>query len=538
MSTAVQDAGRQTAERLRGIMEAARQNQSARAALLVTHDPDVAISLSRQVAGELKIPLHVLSMASRRTLRPGAESFDTIKGPSADPVDVLGAANEASGSAIVLLQDMLRFVGDATGDPRARASLLQMLSASNRRAHLYLFTEPPEGEAHVPSFARTLLARVVMSLPRGPELLVAAREELAITAARTGKVIAAEVLEQWAARFAAELPGLSHAAARFAIQDVLSQGFDLDAAVRALAVRKAEHLQAQLAMQVLHAEADAPVGMDHYFEWLRVYQHVMCVTSPDRVKGAVLLGPPGTGKTRLGAYTAHFLGVAAVWFRFGALLGMYVGQSEAAAERAFSVLDALGTSVDSRPDSHGATSAPKHKGGVVVVLDELEKTIGRADNDGGVTMRIIARMLTWMSESQAPNMMLATANDLESMGELADIITRRGRLDRIFFVDVPNRRGRQALFQRLLPPPGAKEEMEFEELAARSERFSGADIEGVVRDARAEAGAAKRKVTMPDLLEQIRRHRVRALASYERFNRVRQWARMNAEMAGPGEEAE
>jgi hypothetical protein len=157
------------------------------------------------------------------------------------------------------------------------------------------------------------------------------------------------ILAQWAARFAAELPGLSHAAARFAIQDVLSQSFDLDAAVRTLALRKAEHLQAQLAMQVLHAEAVAPVGMDFYFEWLRVYRHLMCVAGPDRVKGAVLLGPPGTGKTRLGAYTAHFLGVAAVWFRFGALLGMYVGQSEAAAERAFSVLDALGTSFDAAP---------------------------------------------------------------------------------------------------------------------------------------------------------------------------------------------
>jgi hypothetical protein len=34
------------------------------------------------------------------------------------------------------------------------------------------------------------------------------------------------------------------------------------------------------------------------------------------------------------------------------------------------------------------------------------------------------------------------------------------------------------------------------------------------------------------VLEQIRRHRVRALATYERFSRVREWARMNAEMAG------
>jgi SpoVK/Ycf46/Vps4 family AAA+-type ATPase len=109
-------------------------------------------------------------------------------------------------------------------------------------------------------------------------------------------------------------------------------------------------------------------------------------------------------------------------------------------------------------------------------------------------------------------MILATANDLESMGELADIITRRGRLDRIFFVDVPNRRGRKALFERLLPPTASKEKINFDELAERSERFSGADIEGVVRDARAEATAAKRNMAMPELLEQVRRHRVRLLS--------------------------
>jgi len=278
---------------------------------------------------------------------------------------------------------------------------------------------------------------------------------------------------------------------------------------------------------VLQSAADAPVGMERFYEWLRVYGHQMCVPGPDRVKGAVLLGPPGTGKTKLGAYTAHHLGVPGVWFRFGALLGMYVGQSEAAAERAFSVLDAL-----------GANSEAGHERGVVIVLDELEKTIGRSDNDGGVSMRVTARMLTWMSESRAPNMMLATANDLESMGELADIITRRGRLDRIFFVDVPNRRGRRTLIERLLSGVETGGTVDLDELANRSERFSGADIEGVVRDARAEARDAKRGVTMADLCEQIRRGRVRVLARYERFNRVREWARLNAEMAGADDENE
>jgi hypothetical protein len=508
------------------ILDAAQQNQTARGTVLVSHDPDSALSAAREVGRAHGVPVYALSMASRQVLRPGATAFDPVAGPAADPVDVLRAGGDAPGAALVLFKDMLRFVGDANGDPRARAVLLQLLSADNRRPHLYAFCEPPDGEAHIPSFARALLARVVLALPRGAELLAVTREELAIAAARFGKALAPEALGQWAQRLASELPGLSHAAARFALQDALSQGFDLEQAGGALADRKAAHLQAQLAMQVLRASGEPPVGMDNYYRWVRMYRDQMCVPGADRVKGAVLLGPPGTGKTRLGAYTAHLLGVPAVWFRFGALLGMYVGQSEATAERAFAVLDALGTGPDSA-----------HERGVVVILDEIEKTVTRGDNDGGVSMRVTARLLTWMSESTAPNMILATANDLQSMGDLADIITRRGRLDRVFFVDVPHREGRRLLFERLLTRSGAREGCECLDLAERSDRFSGADIEAVIRDACAEARAEHQAVAMGHVVRQIERNRVRVLGQYERFNRLREWAQLNAEMAGGHEGA-
>ena len=514
----------ETCEHLGRIVEAARQNQTARGAVLLTHDPDSALMSVREMGRVHAVPIYAMSMAGRQLLRPGARAFDQVAGPAADPVDVLRAGGEANGPALVLFKDMLRFVSDTMGDPRARAFLWQMLSAENRKPHTYVFCEPPEGEAHLPAFARTLLSRVVMPLPRGQELVALTKEELAIASARWGKALEGETLTRWAHRLAAELPGLTQSAARFALQDALSHGFDLEGAVRALADRKAAQLQAQLAMQVLRPVSEPPVGMDHYYRWLRLYQHLMCVPGPERVKGAVLIGPPGTGKTRLGAYTAYLLGVPAVWFRFGALLGMYVGQSEAMAERAFAVLDALGTGADST-----------HERGVVILMDELEKTITRGDNDGGVSMRVTARMLTWMSESTAPNMILATANDLESMGELADIITRRGRLDRVFFVDVPNQEARRQLFERLLTRTGADGSFDFQELAERSERFSGADIEVVVRDAKAEAQAEKQPLTMAYVVRQIERSRIRVLAAYDRFHRLREWARVNAEMAGPEE---
>jgi hypothetical protein len=325
------------------VLDAATRAETARGALLVTHDPDAAVEVAREVSRVHGAALHVISMAARHVLRPGAVNLEPSAGPAVDPLDVLRAAHDIQGPAVIVMRDMLRFLGDAHGDPRARAYLLHMLFADNRRSHVYAFAEPPEGEVNVPSFARALLTHVVVPLPRSAELVQLAREELVIAAARHRRSLTGEALEQWTARLAAELPGLTHGAARFAIQDVLSHEFDPDRAVQGLATCKAAHLQTQLAMQVMRPSSEAPVGMDYFYHWIEIYRPLMCVPGPSRVKGAILVGPPGTGKTRLGAHTAHLVGdVPAVWFRFGALLSMYVGSSEAAAARAFTVLDSLG----------------------------------------------------------------------------------------------------------------------------------------------------------------------------------------------------
>ncbi len=503
------------------ILDAAQQNNSARAVLLLTHDPDLGLAAAREVAREHSAPLYAMSMAARQQLRPGAANFETTAATAADPVDVLRAGLDVKGHALVFFKDMLRYVSDSSGDPRARAILLEMLSGDNRRPHLYCFCEPPEGECNVPSFARALLTRVSMGLPQGRELLMLAREELAIAAGRTGHALDSTALTEWSRRLAAEIPGLTHSAARFALQDSLSQGFELDAAVKSLAKRKAQHLEKELAMEVMRTHGDPPVGMELFYRWVQTRRDRMCVPGRDRVKGAVLVGPPGTGKTKLGTYLAKLLGVPAVWFRFGAMLGMYVGQSEANAERAFAVLDALGTEDDAG-----------HARGVVVILDELEKTVSSGGNDGGVSMRVTARMLNWMSESTAPNLVLATANDLACMGELADILTRAGRFNKVFFVDVPNSAGRRQLFGRLLAAIRPATAFDLDELASASDRFSGADIEVVVDDAQAAARSEKRPLSTHHVLREVEGRRVRVLAQYDRFNRLREWARLNAEMAG------
>ena len=70
----------------------------------------------------------------------------------------------------------------------------------------------------------------------------------------------------------------------------------------------------------------------------------------------------------------------------------------------------------------------------VLWVDEIEKGISTGDYDSGTSQRMLATLLTWMAEHRKPVFIVATANDIKS---LRPELIRKGRLDEIFFVDLP-----------------------------------------------------------------------------------------------------
>ena len=113
------------------VLDAATRAETARGALLITHDPDAAVEVAREVGRVHGAALHVMSMAARHVLRPAAVNLEPAAGPAVDPLDVLRAAHDIQGPAVVVLRDMLRFLGDARGDP-ARGPPPPILFAYNR----------------------------------------------------------------------------------------------------------------------------------------------------------------------------------------------------------------------------------------------------------------------------------------------------------------------------------------------------------------------------------------------------------------------
>jgi SpoVK/Ycf46/Vps4 family AAA+-type ATPase len=133
-------------------------------------------------------------------------------------------------------------------------------------------------------------------------------------------------------------------------------------------------------------------------------------------RGVLLLGVPGCGKS----LTAKAIG--AQWklpllrFDVGAVFGKYVGESEANLRRALKAAEAV---------------AP-----CVLWIDEMEKafSVSRGD-DGGTTLRIFGGFLSWLQDKKSPVFVVGTANNID---QLPPELLRRGRLDEIFFVDLPS----------------------------------------------------------------------------------------------------
>ena len=152
------------------------------------------------------------------------------------------------------------------------------------------------------------------------------------------------------------------------------------------------------------------------------------------------------------------LGVPLVRLDFGALYTKWHGETEQNLRDSLKSAEAL---------------AP-----CVLWIDEIEKALSTGDGDSGTSRRVLGAFLTWLAEQRARVFIVATANDITA---LPPELVRKGRFDEIFFVDLPSPAARVEIFgihckKRSI----ALSDGDIQALAARSEGFSGAEIEQAV----------------------------------------------------------
>jgi len=156
----------------------------------------------------------------------------------------------------------------------------------------------------------------------------------------------------------------------------------------------------------------------------------------------------------------------------------------------------------------------------VLWIDEIEKGFSVSSSDP-TSSRVFGAFLTWLAEKRSPVFVVATANDVVA---LPPELLRRGRFDDLFFVDLPTQREREEILSIHLGRRG-RDPLQFRiaELAAQSERLSGAELEQAVISALYSAFAESRELRESDLENAIH-ETVPLYDTYEeRVKELRDW---------------
>jgi transitional endoplasmic reticulum ATPase len=200
-------------------------------------------------------------------------------------------------------------------------------------------------------------------------------------------------------------------------------------------------------------------------EWPLTYPELFETVRLAPPKGALLCGPPGCGKTLLAKALATEAGVNFVSVKGPELLSMYVGESER------SLRDLFRKARQASP--------------CIIFFDEIDALAtarGRGGEDSGVGGRVLSQLLTELDgiEELKGVFVLAATNRPDL---LDPALLRPGRFDMRFDIPVPDESTREKIFQIHLCDRPVEEGTTAAWLAAGTEGFSGAQIEGVCRRA-------------------------------------------------------
>lgn len=283
-----------------------------------------------------------------------------------------------------------------------------------------------------------------------------------------GVVVEKSELSQLALAF----QGLS----RYEIGQLINRGYQQDGLIGAKDIKLVQTEKTQiiqksglLEMLPVRERLDDIGGLDKLKPWLEQKRKVLADWPAARdfgvepPKGVLIVGMPGCGKSLTAKATAALFGLPLLRMDMGSLMGKYVGDSEGNMRRAIAVAEAVSP--------------------CVLWVDEVEKAfvgIGSGGAGSEVATRLFGYFLTWMQEKTRQVFVVATANDVSA---LPPELLRKGRFDEIFCVDFPTETERQAIFKvHLDKRKKSGVRIDVRQLAGKTDGYSGADIESVVKE--------------------------------------------------------
>jgi transitional endoplasmic reticulum ATPase len=200
-------------------------------------------------------------------------------------------------------------------------------------------------------------------------------------------------------------------------------------------------------------------------EWPLAYAKLFQHMDAKPPKGILLYGPPGTGKTLLAKAVAtesqaNFISVKGPEF-----LSKWVGESEKSVRETF---------------RKARQAAPS-----VVFLDEIDsiapaRSSGTADSH--VTERVISQILTELDGLESLNNVIVIA--ATNRPDIIDAaLLRPGRFDRLIEIGMPDEKARLEILKIHAAKKPLAEDVNLEELAKKTDKYSGADLAAIVNEA-------------------------------------------------------
>ncbi len=253
-------------------------------------------------------------------------------------------------------------------------------------------------------------------------------------------------------------------------------------------------------------------GLDNLKSWLK--RRRQAFTSDAREygleppRGVLLLGLPGTGKSLAAKAVANAWQLPLLRLDMGKIYGGIVGQSEANMRSALQMAEALSPSI--------------------LWVDEIEKGLSGMQSsgatDGGTTARVLGSFLTWLQEKDKPVFVVATANHI---AQLPPELLRKGRVDEIFFVDLPVEQDRKEILSIHLKRRDRLDDFSDDELthlARMSQGFTGAELEEAVKEAMFLAFDDGHQLNVDDIVKAINATTPLSQTMEEMISQTRQWA--------------
>jgi transitional endoplasmic reticulum ATPase len=182
-------------------------------------------------------------------------------------------------------------------------------------------------------------------------------------------------------------------------------------------------------------------------------------------KGFLLYGPPGTGKTLLAKATAREAEANFIATKSSDLLSKWYGESEQQIARLF---------------ARARQVAP-----TVIFIDELDSLVparGGGLGEPQVTERVVNTILAEMDGlEELQSVVVIGATNRPNLIDPA--LLRPGRFDELIYVSVPDEKGRRHILGIQTGKMPLAPDVDLDSLARRTDRFTGADLEDLVRRA-------------------------------------------------------